>query len=312
MYHRIADHVPDPLLQCVPREIFWEQVREIKRRYALIGLGELRDGLRRNRLPRGAVMLTFDDGYADHLSAAAVLTDHGAPGAFFIISGRIGAREPLLHDELAGLVLTGEVPHELTVTTGAGRRTWQLNGCPPQSEPWNTESPAEPNVRQACFRDLHQITRPMPDDARAVVLAQLRTSLRRDPAFEASHRVLNHGELRELAAIDRIEVGCHTETHLMLARQPLAVQRREIFASKSALEALLGKPVMAFAYPYGGPEAVSSETAGLVREAGFDLSFDAVHGLVRPGCDRFTLPRYAVRNWPLREFSSTLKAWING
>ena len=308
-YHRIANHVPDPLLQCVTQESFWEQIQTIKRRHAIIGSGELRDGLRAKRLPRGAVMLTFDDGYADNLWAGApVLRDHRVPATFFIISGRLGQAEPLLHDRLADLVLNGEVPDQLSITAGSEQRSWRLHDCAAQTTPWHVEAGGALNARQQCYLDLHRLTRPLDWDARVAVLDQLAAAIPRAPELDAARRVLNHAELRELAAIDGFEIGCHTVNHPMLAMQPAEVQRREIFDSKAHLENILERKITTFAYPYGG-SAVSGEAVNLVRDAGFDLAFDAIPGLVRRGHDALLLPRFVVRNWPSREFSDRLKQW---
>jgi peptidoglycan/xylan/chitin deacetylase (PgdA/CDA1 family) len=132
----------------------------------------------------------------------------------------------------------------------------------------------------------------------------------RDPALDAARRVLNHAELRELAAVDEFEIGCHTVNHPMLAKQGVETQRREIFESKAQLEEILERKITVFAYPYGGSAAVSGETVNLVRDAGFDLAFDAITGLVRDTQDPLLLPRLGVRNWTSSEFSNTLKHWI--
>jgi peptidoglycan/xylan/chitin deacetylase (PgdA/CDA1 family) len=210
MYHRIANHVLDPLNQCVTAETFWDQIQIIKRRHTIIGGGELREALRTKRLPRQAVMLTFDDGYADNLwSGAPVLRDHGAPATFFIISGRLGQTAPLLHDQLASLVLGGDVPPELRINAGSEQRCWHLDGCAPQTTPWDPGSATERNARQQCYLDLHQLTRPLDWEARVAILEQLSAEISRDPALDTSRRVLNHTELRELAAVDGFEIGCH-------------------------------------------------------------------------------------------------------
>jgi peptidoglycan/xylan/chitin deacetylase (PgdA/CDA1 family) len=311
MYHRIAGHVLDPLNQCVSPEAFWEQISIIKRRHAIIGAGELRDGMRAKRLPRGAVMLTFDDGYGDNLwSAAPVLRDHRAPATFFIISGRLGQTAPLLHDQLASLVLSGDVPSELRITAGSEQRRWQLSGCLPQTTPWDAGNGGERNARQQCYLDLHQLTRPLDWEARVGILDQLTAAIPRDPALDASRRVLNHAELRELAAVDGFEIGCHTVNHPMLAQQDPETQRREIFESKAQLETILDRKITVFAYPYGGSTAVGGETVHLVREAGFELAFDAITGLVRDTQEPLLLPRFGVRNWTASDFSSRLKQWF--
>jgi glycosyltransferase involved in cell wall biosynthesis len=71
-------------------------------------------------------------------------------------------------------------------------------------------------------------------------------------------------EIRQLA--QHFEIGAHTLTHPHLDRLDAAAARNEIIGSKRTLEAITGKPVRTFAYPYGD---YNKETKRLVREAGF-------------------------------------------
>jgi peptidoglycan/xylan/chitin deacetylase (PgdA/CDA1 family) len=79
------------------------------------------------------------------------------------------------------------------------------------------------------------------------------------------------------------EVGCHTSAHPVLARIPRGQQREQIEGSKNAVEEWIGKPVMAFAYPYGRPGLdYTSETVKLVEELGFDFGFTTRYGFALP------------------------------
>ena len=68
------------------------------------------------------------------------------------------------------------------------------------------------------------------------------------------------------AAASGFVIGAHTVNHVNLTALPTAAAAAEIQVSKAVLEQLLGKPVLDFAYPYGG---VSPSVAALVAEAGF-------------------------------------------
>ena len=78
---------------------------------------------------------------------------------------------------------------------------------------------------------------------------------------------LSAEEIRQLA--QDFEIGAHTMTHPHLSRLDATDARREIVASKKALEFITGKPVSSFCYPYGD---YSEETKRLVREAGFSCA----------------------------------------
>src|SRR5262245_4708923 len=68
-----------------------------------------------------------------------------------------------------------------------------------------------------------------------------------------SHRPLTSEELAQLASSPLIEIGAHTMTHPTLGVASVEDQRREIAGCRAALEHALGRPVTAFAYPYGNP-----------------------------------------------------------
>jgi peptidoglycan/xylan/chitin deacetylase (PgdA/CDA1 family) len=65
------------------------------------------------------------------------------------------------------------------------------------------------------------------------------------------HRCLTEEELRELADGELVEIGAHTLTHPVLADLAPDQQQHEIGGSKRRLEALTGKKIRSFAYPYG-------------------------------------------------------------
>ena len=64
---------------------------------------------------------------------------------------------------------------------------------------------------------------------------------------------------------------------------------------RAELEALIGRPIDTFAYPHGGPADIG-DAANAVRDAGLGTAFLATPGLVRPGTDRYALPRLFVED----------------
>ena len=98
-------------------------------------------------------------------------------------------------------------------------------------------------------------------------------------------------EVVRLAGRDGCAVGAHTVHHLALSHQPFETQQREIMESKTALERLLGRPVAAFAYPYGD---VCDPAVDLVRAAGYHFAVTCEEATVGPRTDPLRLPRLAV------------------
>jgi len=76
-------------------------------------------------------------------------------------------------------------------------------------------------------------------------------------------------ELRELAAVERIEIGSHTRTHDDLSQATESEAYEEMVACKRDLEQLIGRPVTSFAYPYGPYSSACPEAA---RRAGYAIA----------------------------------------
>lgn len=67
-------------------------------------------GVAHGAYPRTVVSLTFDDGNANQLAAASLLTEHGMHGTFYVVSGYVGASGYLTRADLQSLAQDG---HEI-------------------------------------------------------------------------------------------------------------------------------------------------------------------------------------------------------
>jgi peptidoglycan/xylan/chitin deacetylase (PgdA/CDA1 family) len=72
-YHSIAEPVTDAYSLSVTPQRFAEQLQVLSQIGQVISLRELVSRLRERRVPKRAVVLTFDDGYADVLDHAKPL-----------------------------------------------------------------------------------------------------------------------------------------------------------------------------------------------------------------------------------------------
>ena len=80
-------------------------------------------------------------------------------------------------------------------------------------------------------------------------------------------RFLSDDQIREMARSGLVEFGGHTAGHVWLARDcDEATARAEIAANKRTIEALVGEPIVSFAYPFGD---FGEREERLAREAGY-------------------------------------------
>jgi peptidoglycan/xylan/chitin deacetylase (PgdA/CDA1 family) len=115
--------------------------------------------------------------------------------------------------------------------------------------------------------------------------------------------------VRELAEGELVEIGAHTLTHPVLADLAPDEQQQEVGGSKRRLEALTGRNISSFAYPYGKKNHYTRQTVSTVQANGFACACSNFGGLVTRSSNRFTLPRFEPMDWDGDQFADVVEAW---
>ncbi len=105
------------------------------------------------------------------------------------------------------------------------------------------------------------------------------------------HAHMTEEMIREVDASGLVTIADHTRHHPFLARMSSASRVPEIVDSKQDLEAIIGHPVLDFAYPFG---SWSQEVANDVRKAGYTLGFGIRLGSLHGESSRYQLRRIRV------------------
>ncbi len=317
MYHRVTVLPNDPHLLAVTPERFASHLHAIRTHAAPMPLTELVRGLQQGTMPSRAVVVTFDDGYADNLEyAKPLLTQHRVPATVFVTAGQLGSGREFWWDELDRLLLQpGTLPVTLRLQLNGTVHEWSLGEGSTYTEEeyrrdrhWHVECHDEPGPRQRVFRALFDCLYPLPSAKRRTILDHLTAWAGVRPIARPTHQALTPEQAVRLAEGDLIEIGAHTVTHPVLAALPVAEQRQEIQQSKVQLEAMLGHEVVSFAYPHGSSPRT---TIAAVEEAGFACACSSLPDAVFRGADLLRLPRLVVRNWDGDAFARWLRWWLD-
>lgn len=273
IFHRVLSQA-DPLFPDEPDQRRFDEVLGwIGRWFRVLPLDKAVAQLAAGTLPARAAAITFDDGYADNATQALpVLQRHGMPATFFIATSFLdGGR--MWNDTLIESVRhAADGPVDLTavgldiVTLGdlASRRA----------------------LIHALLKQIKYLEPERRTEAVALVQRSLRANL-------TEHLMMSTAQVRQLRGAG-MQIGAHTCTHPILARTPDADVRREIIASKSALETMLDEPVSLFAYPNGKPgDDYLDKHIAMVREAGFAAAVSTAPGASSAASDPFQLPRFS-------------------
>ncbi|MBI4387111.1 MAG: polysaccharide deacetylase family protein [Elusimicrobia bacterium] len=99
-----------------------------------------------------------------------------------------------------------------------------------------------------------------------------------DPATEPWMRMLTWAQVLDMQNSGWVEFGSHTMKHRNLTALSQQEVRWEVSESKKRIEEKLGRPAIAFAYPYGAG-AYASAVRAAAREAGYAFDFGIRQGI---------------------------------
>jgi len=296
-YHALTDGLDEVLYAapdiCLPVDAFALQMAFVKRAYRVVSLDEMVRALERGaQLPPRALVVTFDDGYADnHRLGLPVLRKLGLPATVYIATGAVGGRTPFWVGAVRALALR------------APGKVLELPGQP-------AIALDAPGGREAAAKALTRALVPLSAPARAELLAGAAARAGLDLEELLAGSMLTWEEIRELHAAGWT-IGAHTVTHANVALATPAEAEADIVGSRDALAAALGTAIEHFCYPNSGGQHryVSPDVVDILRRHGFRSATTSRPGALRPDADRFQLPRLGVspRLGPVVELATALE-----
>ena len=252
-YHRVdtPESRPDllPWLISATPDDFAVQMAELARHYAPVSMAQVLDARPEpRRLPPRAVLVTFDDGYADFdRHAWPTLRAAGVPATLF-------------------------VPTAFPDAVGGGfwwDRLWAALSTTTLRELDDPRRPAlrldDGASRRAAMRVLRDRVKGLAHLQAMAEVDRLVTALGAPPTPDTPS-VLGWDDLRRLAA-EGVTLAAHTRTHPLLDRVSLETAVEEIAGARDDLERQVGPTLPVLAYPsgaHGGDAVEAARQAGMV------------------------------------------------
>jgi peptidoglycan/xylan/chitin deacetylase (PgdA/CDA1 family) len=294
MYHRVFEASSDPWQLSVSPKNFAEHLEILRRYYPVLSLHQLLRSLRDAQLPKRAVVLTLDDGYADNLwNAKPLLEKYELSATVFITCGGLDSPTEFWWDDLERTLLQPQtLPQHLQLRVQNRLYEWPITS---------------PDDRQHAYMALHQTLQPLRPSDRNRAMNDLFAWAGVDPMARPDYRPLTTAELIQLAQSEFVDIGAHSVTHPLLAGMSQADQTAEITGSRHKLEAILSSPVDTFSYPYGN---LSSETVEIVKAAGFEIALTTDGKAVDVGANPLRLGRFGVGDWDGDRFKHRLEKFF--
>jgi peptidoglycan/xylan/chitin deacetylase (PgdA/CDA1 family) len=275
-YHSISDGntlVCDSIT--VSLKSFEQQVKYFSKEFNTISMNELVDCLtKKQQIQKNALILTFDDGYADNYVAAKILHKYRLTGLFYITAGCIESEETFWIAEIRHL-LGKTQRHQVSISLPHQTFTTSLHTV-------------EERVR--AIDELTYLLKSVDVRCREEIRSLLRTQLD-DVSSCPDDLMLTWGHLKDMVAMG-MEIGGHTMTHANLPSAQPDESWFEISESKSTLERRLGIKVSHFAYPNGGSiQHYNDRVKTQVEEAGFLSATTSLPGIAHHNSDLFEIRR---------------------
>jgi peptidoglycan/xylan/chitin deacetylase (PgdA/CDA1 family) len=299
-YHRVVD-VPNedqfPFdIELVSASViqFTQQMEYIKAHYQPITFATLLQYLDRgDKPPRGAAIVTFDDGFADNYhNAFPVLRRLDMPATIFLSTGYIDSQETFWYEKLSYAVMTTRANVVVTSTLG--------------SLTINNKAASRRELIASVVLKLKLV----PDDVRLASLEDLYAQLLPGHKWPHDPRSgpVTWDQVKEMSA-NNIEFGSHSVTHPVLSRVTLDKLAFEVEHSKHRIESELQKPIQVIAYPVGGVEAFDDNVRAAVKKAGYRLGVSYVPGIERPDqWDAYALRRVHIERYVNAHFFKAMLA----
>jgi peptidoglycan/xylan/chitin deacetylase (PgdA/CDA1 family) len=260
-YHGVCeDHVANQrwVPECfVTESAFERQLRYLTSRTRVLPLSEALDRLWNGSIPKRAVSVTFDDGYANNLQLAyPLLNRYGVPATIFLSTSYIESGEFFLFLKSA---LFKHLKRGHTVAAApASYKTTPID-----------------DVRRDALRWWPEVRASLND-------VQLQTL-----------RPLSIADVKS-ANTSLLEFGAHSHTHCILKNETPERRRQEILTSIRKVEEWTSKPVRVFAYPNGELGDFGEVDKEALREAGILAAVSGIGGANALGDDPLELRRYPV------------------
>lgn len=305
MYHYVRDLAGGrfPHIRGLETALFENQLGYFARYYSFVTPSECLDAIAGADLPRNPLLLTFDDGLADHFRNARPLMKRvGARGVFFV-NARVLAEECVLdvhkiHFVLACCPNVGRILQEIRGWLRERDTSGRLAALA------GTDGGRNRNDTRYDSDDVVVVKRMLQRDLPAEIRRELCHELfmrhvTTDEAGFSADLYLSRSQLKEMKC-DGFTIGNHGYDHIWLDSIEPGAQARELSCSLEAFGDLLDGPGRwVFSYPYGAHNAMAKEWLTSNACGMAFLSAPGLAALVRES--RLELRRFDTNDFPKTE-----------
>ena len=286
MYHRVlpedADTYSEEGIVVTPRT-FDRHLRFLKRYFQPLTLEQFVDATREGRrLPSRGCLITFDDGWHDNVThALPLLREHGVPAVVFLATNFVGTTRSFWQERLTRKMFVA------AQSEGAPRRIVEAHTV---ADVHSTPPLESRRIIRAAVTRMKQWTA----DEVANFESELDSALANAgvlPTGNGDDRFMDWEQAAGLVPPSPLVAAAHGCSHRPLTTLSPDASMAELREVRNKLQATLGQPITAIAYPNGDYD---DAVVRMAREAGYLAGFTTQRGLVSEGDDPLRLRRLNV------------------
>lgn len=277
---------------------FQEHMQLLNRYFSPITLDDLSEWLHGNRsLPRNAVVVTFDDGFADNAEvAASIMEEFGIFGTFYLTVDAVRKQVLPWFCQMEYLFQRAEKEQRILRDQESGQQ-------------WNFAIPQE---RRAAYLHLAYPCARLSGEEQYRHIENVENvfGYRLDP--DTAPKMMTFEQARQLQRRGHI-IGCHSYSHGNMAHIPGSDLQVEIAEATKILSAEMGEPIRHFSYPHPCLQPQwNEESIVLTREIGFETAVLTNQGAVSRKSFPHLIPRLMCGNEEVDELRWRLEAVFTG
>ncbi len=285
MYHGVAlDNNCPPLYNQIPGSAFEAQIKFLAKNYNILTLNEFISSSIRKQFPQRAVLITFDDGYANNYQVAfPILKKFNVPATLFLPVDYVGTQKLLWFDELF-LLLNNALDKKVRIEEVVDY--FSITNSPSNiCELYSTLSNKIKRIHLTSGMNLID---------RFKERFNLDISKLKEKAY---CRLLSWEQVLEMRASRLIDFGVHTATHRILSQLDRDEWYKEIIAPKVKLSKILNSNISSFCYPNGKPDIdFSPQHENYLKNNGYECAFCTGNWLNIEGENMFRIGRLPSGN----------------
>lgn len=283
-YHRIGDEATsqfDPNIFSCTAEQFEQHIKFYKAEFTVISVDELIIKMNSNDpMDKKYAVITFDDGYIDNYSIAfPILKKHNCTAAFYIATGYVNSPQIPWWDEIAWII------------RHCNKKSIQLSNWP---KPIDISTGTIIEKIRAILREFKlDESRSMADkitELETICQCQFNEQIKETQLF------INWQQIKEMSE-NGMHIGSHSMSHNILSHLSVQEQTLELQQSKIELEQQLNEKITSLAYPVGNSTSFSEDTMNVAKEAGYELAFSFIPGIIRS----FQENKYNLKRLPVND-----------